>query len=502
MKLKTSSLKIYSLFYLAISHFLFYGIWLKPVLAFLFSSILLYGIFLFYKNAIEDDDLISLSKRDTVLLAFSLLSWVGLSGVGGFGMQTFDYAKNNALANEIINDALPITYTIGSKVYNLCHYLGYYLPPALLGRLTGWIGFNYIGVVWLTLGTGLAMLWIGRLVGKFSIYLWALFIFFGGLRLLGGLIMYGYDAQQLFHTLKESMMGRASLFPLNSLTYSFSYIYHNSTDLLYWSPQHTLGGWIAAGLLLYDWKFKKNVSFAPLYIALTMYWSPWTFAGLSPLFAVAFFQLGYKKNFNLQIVGISLIIFTLTFLYLKGVADNKLISHLIWNSPGDSAYDAVKAYFIFIIGEIIVFAWAIAYIQKKERLVNNFAPFVTAFVMLLLIPFYRYGMYNDWCAKASVVPLFVLFIGYAKSVFETRSRSMRSYLLVLAVLIGVIPAISIISSARHSRNFTYPNYPKKEELLSVIGTAEKYKYPKEQFISSSETFFFKYLAPSKLELPK
>ena len=502
MELKTSTLKVYSLFYLAISHFLFYGIWLKPILAILFSTILLYGVFLFYKNTIKDDDLIRLTKRDTLLLILSLMSWVGLSGVGGFGMQTFDYAKNNALANEIINNPLPITYTIGSKIYNLCHYLGYYLPPAILGRLTGWAGFNYIGVVWLTFGTGLTMLWIGRLVGKFSVYLWALFIFFGGLRLLGGLIMYGYNTEQLLHILKESMMGRASLFPLNSLTSSFSYIYHNSTDLLYWSPQHTLGGWIAAGLLLYDWKFKKNVSFAPLYIALTMYWSPWTFAGLSPFFAVAFFQLGYKRNFNLKIISISFIIFILSFLYLKGVADNKLISHLIWDSPGDSAYNAVKAYFIFIAGELIVFAWAITYIQKKENLVNNFTPFVTAFIMLLLIPLYRYGMYNDWCAKASVVPLFILFIAYAKCIFETRLKPMRSYLIILGILVGVIPAISIISSARHSRNFSYPNQPKKEELLSLIGTAEKYKYPKEQFISSSETFFFKYLANNNIELPE
>ena len=423
-----------------------------------------------------------------------LIVWIVFSGVGGLGLQTSDYLKHNALSYDLIVNPYPIKYIINDKVYYLSHYLGYYLTPAFFGKFLGWTAYNYINIVWTSLGISLSVFWVARLTGKLKWYVLLLFILFGGLRFGGGLVQYSLNGTlDIFY---KAVYGTVSLFSLNSLTHSFEFIYHNTTDLIYWSPQHTIGAWIGVGLFLEDWHNRKNIRYAPLYFSALAFWSPWTFIGLCPFALVAVIQLkDYHKWFSISSFLAGLTILGLTVVFLFGVTNNHLINHFIFNNyhlSGASNLTIFKSYLFFICSEVLIYAIPILIVMYLKKDTHFFLVILTT-VVLLLVPLYRYGQWNDWCAKVGVPAQFILTIMVIKMILQKTKLSY--YLIGIFLICAIIPIITIINSFRYARHYPIPNFPKEVQIASLPETANTCAcWPKEQFIASEESFFFKYIS--------
>ncbi|MDE5842364.1 MAG: hypothetical protein K2H35_01345, partial [Muribaculaceae bacterium] len=73
-------------------------------------------------------------RRKLLIAAGIILLWVILSGIGGYVWQNrWDHFFRNAVFNDLIQRPWPVAD--GNDI--LCYYLGYWLPPALLAKITG-----------------------------------------------------------------------------------------------------------------------------------------------------------------------------------------------------------------------------------------------------------------------------------------------------------------------------------------------------------------------------
>src|SRR6516164_22770 len=72
-------------------------------------------------------------------IAVVALLWSLQSGAGGYGPQTLDWEKHNAILKSMVNHSWPVTYLDAdlSRFY-LVYYFAYYLPAALIGKYAGW----------------------------------------------------------------------------------------------------------------------------------------------------------------------------------------------------------------------------------------------------------------------------------------------------------------------------------------------------------------------------
>lgn len=495
LNFNTNQIRFISYIYLLLSFAIFSLSWVKIPITLLYILILAYSTYIFWKDTFQSQaDFIKISLKTLFICSIILIFWIALSGVGGLGLQTGDYLKHNALSYDLITNTHPPEYNINGKTYHLVHYLGYYLTPAFVGKFLGWSAFNYANILWTSLGILLSIFWFIRIVGKFSWFVLLIFILFGGLRLAGALYQFGLNGT--IETLYNAMYGTVSLFSLNSTHYSFSFIYHNTTDLIYWSPQHTLGAWIGAGLLLHDWLHRKNISMAPIYLSLIAFWSPWSFIGLCPFALVAVFQLKYwQRWFSLPAILSGLAILVLTIIFLLGVTDNNLIHHFIFNNMSISGSDNAtifQSYLFFICFEVLIYTLPILilmYIQKN----TYFTLTLLLTIVLVLVPLYRYGQWNDWCAKVGVPAQFIMAIVVTKMILQKTKLSY--YLIIVFLLSAIVPLTSIVNSFRYARHFKLFNYPAESKLVSLPQTADNCNcWPKEQFIAPHESLFFKYFS--------
>ncbi|MBI5085433.1 MAG: hypothetical protein HZB13_12645, partial [Acidobacteria bacterium] len=108
-----------------------------------------------------------------------------LSGIGGFGPQSIDAPKHNAILLDLVDGHWPVTYQSAPISY----YIAWYLPAAALGKLLGWTAANVALMLWTLAGAALALFLFRRASGA-SLPVSAIFLFiWGGLRDFGGLLV-------------------------------------------------------------------------------------------------------------------------------------------------------------------------------------------------------------------------------------------------------------------------------------------------------------------------
>ena len=153
-----------SLIYLALPYLIFAFGWLKPAFAAAVSAIVALGVYLAVRSsskpALASAALTSLRPTTILLIVLLTASWVGLSGAGGYGYQSGDYLKHNAVLKDLISQPWPVAYDLSDYqlgVAVLVYALGYYLPAALVGKVIGWPSANHALFLWTLLGALLAI---------------------------------------------------------------------------------------------------------------------------------------------------------------------------------------------------------------------------------------------------------------------------------------------------------------------------------------------------------
>ena len=144
---------VYFLFFIILTHFAF-G-WLKLPFAIVFCV----GLFCLLYFIVNDKGLYIRFDECFIFILIISLSWVLLSGIGGFWAQSKDYPWRNAIFRDLILRDWPVYYP-KSNGY-LVYYFGYWLVPALFGKLAYKMGATE--------------LWAFR-IGNCALYIWSVIL--------------------------------------------------------------------------------------------------------------------------------------------------------------------------------------------------------------------------------------------------------------------------------------------------------------------------------------
>jgi hypothetical protein len=497
IKLKVSNLKAMSIIYLAFPFFIFFLGWLKLPIGILLSVILFIGV---YKTIIEKtkQNYIQIPVLQFVSIIILVSLWVLFSGAGGFGYQNHDYYKHNSLMKDLAIEHWPVSYKLAEGQKFLSHYLAYYLPGPSLFYQMGWKWINLANFIFTFSGVLLAIFWILKFVGKYSFWVIAIFIFGSGAHLFVIIYTHGFE---VFDFLTNNIKTHGHLFWLNCLSINKEPIntlnFMTVTDMLYWGPQHAISCWLAIGMLLNDW-MDKNIKYSPFYISLIAFWAPLVLVGLAPFLLYAIVNQRFKEVFNWVNLVIAPIIFMVIAIFLTSIKTNELIHHFIFHDrseKGISTFSQILAYIYFLIVEVFIW-WLPSYLVLQKTVMKKFnSIFWLALVLLCVIPLFRYGQWNDWCTRASLPSLYIIYCMVAMAIFYGKSKKIKLALIAICLLCSVSPISLILASLNHN-GFKIKWSPPKVEFISDLPTASV-GFPVDQFVADPDCFFYKYLAKNK-----
>jgi hypothetical protein len=278
--------------------------------------------------------------------------------------------------------------------------LGYFLPAALLAKLFDaslapllLFGWTLIGVVI----TFLMMAGSHKRVGAFSLLL-LLFALFSGMDLIGYFVL--HDQPSIGQHIEW---------------WAFIFQYSSITTQLFWVPNHALPGWIVAVWLLRHLDAGTfSVRWAVLLLAMTPLWSPLAAIGLGFLLliviAVRLVKGGYGASAELRarlleivdpcmLLG-SLIVLCLIAPYIV-MASGTVPANMLLSDP-NSAAKLLELVAAFVMIEFGVF-WLLMLKRYRADLLLT-----SSGVLLLLLPWYRFGPNADLTMRASI-PALVIF---------------------------------------------------------------------------------------------
>jgi hypothetical protein len=259
------------------------------------------------------------------------------------------------------------------------------------------------------------MLLISKLRPARPLLLLIIFLFFGGLDLVGWML--SGSSSPLMAT-KEWWVER-----------DFLFAYESHATLFLWVPQHALPGLIGILLLLRTHGREPPTASLGLVGAAVLLWSPFVALGLLP-FALA----GARGSFREIVLdpgnilcSILLVIPLLTYL----LAGTDSIPHgFNW----ERASFSIGIYATFVLLEAGVFILALIFCGWTHL---RYPAIVI--VSLLGLPLYRIGLFNDFTMRASIPAIALLAIAVAVTLSET--RSLRVLPLAVLVVIGSAGAV-------------------------------------------------------------
>lgn len=383
--------------------------------------IILFFYLFSHKYKIKKDSVenyIIIEKRILLLIGIGITIWLIASGIGGFCKQAGDWHKHNAIIHDLITYDWPVIYELPEGGQGLLsYYIFSYLFPSLIGKIAG---FRWAEVALL----------FQSIVGVFLIYLHLcyflkaqkrhkqililiLLIFFGGL-VLPGKAVYGYfrpvDLTSSFHWFSST----------TRIQYSSNIV------LMRWVFPQCIVPWLATILFLEN--PDKIEDFAWIGVPVFMY-SCFAFVGLLPLYiGMAVYLLLKKRNFiswikqifSLQNIYALLCLFPVFFLYIAG--------NVFQEKPDVTSFFVIDysenwiLYIVFCISNFLI--WSLVVVKKEWK--NPV--FYISNVVLLILPLFWYGAWNDLCMRASIPALFVIAVLFYKFILDFEIRKKRHYI--------------------------------------------------------------------------
>jgi len=334
----------------------------------------------------------------TLGAALIILLWIIYGGIGKIGYQNFDYVKHNSIYFDLIKNSWPVTTTYENRPYYLVYYLAYYLVPAGLGKIFDSFlvleiasilqAFSIISVIFLLL------IIIGK-VKNFLLLVLA-FIFWGGLDIFGNLI-FQQDYSKKFGEFPEWWAGASN------------FQYTGFTDLLYWVPQHALGGWLSA-TLCFVFLQRRLFLTLPFLVCLSLLWSPFVCIGLLPFLWVGLQSHHTFKNkiewlFS-RYGNFALLILLILMSYY---ATSSYEQPFKWQYTKMGANEFIPRYFTFLFLEIGIPSLFI-FLHRKILTPEMKLYFYATLLFLSFTPHIYLGVYSDFAMRASIVGLFSLFV--------------------------------------------------------------------------------------------
>ncbi len=323
------------------------------------------------------------------------LLWTVMGGVGHFVFANPDWVVRDAVLRDLVVDRWPVVYRLDGIDTLLRAPIGYFLPAAVIGKLMGPKAAEHALLAWTAAGVALvfAMMLRDRPTPRAAMIRIVVFIAFSGMDILGTFAH--YDPHALGDHLEW---------------WAFIFQYSSQTTQLFWVPNHALPGWIAVAWLLGRDLRRLPAAPAVLFVLLVPIWSPLTAIGVAPLVGAALLVrfgtervgVALRALLDWKIVVATIVCLFLVYPYLTAGSD-KVAS----GSNSDLRFvgeQFVPRYIEFVLFEFAGFAVLLLRRDRRDALLW------AAVVVLLALPIYRFGPFNDLAMRASIAPLTLLAI--------------------------------------------------------------------------------------------
>ena len=441
--------------YLGLPIFIFITGWCNSCVAIIGGLIVIGSIYTACKNAPALCFPTTRTQYIRILiLGLLALVWVYISGIGGLVFQNSDHNCRNPLFELLVQNSWPVV--LSNPPVILTYYIGFWLPSALIGKLFNsvQVGF-YAQIIWATLGVFLVFYLIWSYCKQKSYWVIFLFIFFSGLDALGCILM-----------------GKGIL-----LSYAISHIewwyphfqLSSFTTQLFWVFNQSLPIWLVVLVMVHE-KNNKNLLF--LY-ACTFLHSTLPAIGLFPFVVYWYIKNGtrctYLKTAFVQIR--KTIMDSLTFQNIIGASTVVLISlsYLSSNISGtnhswsslfnETALLQWLIYFFLIeVGFYLLIIW-----ENHKR---N-AIFYLCLGCFLIYPFIRIGNGYDFCMRATLPALVLLYLMIIKTLQNKKWRAKNHVPLLLLLLALGLGSITPLHEITRTVYMTRLGYTKPASNLSL-----------------------------------
>lgn len=470
----------FGLIYLSLPLFIFFIGFLKPVFSISFSVIL--GLVLL-KLFNSKDFVFKISRKAVVLIFIFSFIIVLIAGIGDiYFASTSDWLKHYLVIRDLMFFKWPVEYGVSYLLPDttLTYYIGYYLVPALIGK----VGFNWeivrLSVYFYTVFgvfIGLSIIWIILKNKKFVSMV--VFLLFGGLDVLGYFLVHGFFQKIGLHFegWTEAKMQFSSMF-----------------TLLSWVPQHFIPGLIIVPLLFNEITHKNRLDTIVAYISLTALWSVFTCFGLILFIPISIFITLRKKGIRNVINQInvlsmmSIILLSVFFLYYKtnvysGSGENGFIWEYI------KGWKSYWGLFLFYLLEVNIAFPLLLYIKKIDR--SKRTVIIWIIIIVNVIPIYKVGLMNDFVMRVSIPALIMINLLIA-SYFSKIQKNKLLYVFVIIVLfIGSLTQFNEIYTSITSKKYKYTMPEKNINELTVQKNAPIIG---SQYFGSRSRLFFRVFA--------
>jgi hypothetical protein len=505
-----------SLAYVALPVGLFLAGWLRPPWAVLFVVTLLLGIVSWGRRLRATGGAAEGMGRPVTVrvLASAVLLVavvVALLGPGGFGTQTWDWAKHNAILKDLVDQPWPVGYATGRDDAVLTYYVAYYLPAALVGKTAGWTAANVVLFTWSAAGAALAFLWLVVLSEAPVWRCLAIFVLFSGLDLVGAA------------TWSDRWSGAAWINDFDVEWWASRWTFPGNVTLLAYAPHQALGAWLLTGLALDGRRRHPGRSPHVLGCALGLLWSPFAALGLLG-FAALDWGTAWRRRGGLRglardgaelagaVIGLVLTVYLLSRYWPVALPAryyppaDRIAAAALTFLPARMAWSQLAAeYAVFVALEFLVLAALLAVVHRGRRGELELLGVATA--TLLVLPLVRYGYYNDLAMRTSIPALFVLQVLVARAAEVLPGRSVLAATVAAVLLLGAAyPANMLrlrVTAVAHRRALVrIPPRSNVPDLFQQQLALRGRYFHVGQYIGAADAPFFRTLARRPVPVPK
>lgn len=400
--------------------------WLKLYFAFIFSVALVIScIYLFKEKEDVENRYIIVPKWMPFSVVSISLTYSFFCGIGRFWAQSKDYPWRNAIFRDLILKDWPVMYEKYGGA--LDYYIGYWLPPALPGKLAYLLGVDaetafFVGNVAMLFYTtmGLSILFFLLLtlfkpdkISKMFLIV-VMFIFFSGMDIV------------------------ASIEPLGANNYHLEwwardYQYSSFTTCMCWVFNQAVIPWICMALLVQE----NNIRSYVLIGMSCLLSGPFPFIGYfiycvtyGILFLVKAIKMGQIKTYLKSFFSVSNVLsslfifpFIATFLLanaaIAGAGGVSVSNALEQAGTVTPIGEAIWTYIKFVLIEFGIYAIFISRRYKKNAI------FYVTILQLLVYPFIRMGYSSDFTMRASIPALYMMYVMCTEFILKEKKDSLK-----------------------------------------------------------------------------
>jgi hypothetical protein len=324
----------------------------------------------------------------------------------------------------------PPTYRIENGIATILRApIGFYLMPATLGRVFGLRTADWFLYLWALAGVSLFLLQVFASERRWP-----------QLACIAALVVL-YSGMDIWTASKSSLMDITSYkqwwaYPLFS--------YPSNTTALFWAPNHALPAWLGIALIYRCQDDARFLKIAAWVGALTLLWSPLVSIGLLPFFVALAWRHWRAGSWRPLLSLANLLAATPVALpvalYLTasaGTIGPAAGAHYEW-------LYRLRIYGLFVLLEFLILAMALL---RAHRAGIHKLFFPVAVIVLLLLPLFSFGPFNDLAARASAPALLIIMFAAADGWARPLRLWGKGALVSLLLLIGAMAPLSEIARA-------------------------------------------------------